>query len=545
MLARMTEALPLLAGGPRDQPARQRTLRETIAWSYDLLTPTEQALFAAVAVFVGGWTLAAAEAVYGAIDGGAGTVLDATVALLDHHLIRREAHAEGEPRFAMLETIREYARERLAAGGGQEAVARAHCRYYLNRAEQVRPALYSQSSSAAQQAEAIGWFAAEHDNLRAALQWSVTVGEAELAVRLAIAAKLFWQIRGHLTEGRRWFAAALAHAEGVPPLLRGQALDATGWLIGMQGDYAAARAHIEESLAIARSYDAKERIASSLFDLAMIAHYEGDYAGELPLLQESLAIARALGDLHRVGLILINLGTVARQRGEHRRARAYLGESLQLLREAGDMQHSTIPLHFLGVLARDVGDYTTARNYLEESLMISRTFGETYWQAHSLGELGTVARDEGDYPAARERYEESLAIVQALGDRRGIVHSLVGLATMEHRVGNDGAAHEHGTKALRLADALGEREGIALCLDVLAEIAGARGDALHAARLWAAATGLRTRLATPLPPIDRAYQAQAISVVRAGDGESAWNAAWQEGQAMDMRQAVRVALRME
>jgi predicted ATPase len=543
MLARMAAALPLLAGGPRDLPARQQTLRNTIAWSYDLLTPNEQTLFAALSVFVGGWTLPAAEAVYAAMGGAAGDILEVTGALAEHNLIRRVAEWEGEPRFGMLETIREYARERLVASGRQAAIARVHCLYYLSFVEQFRPAISIERWPVGwTQAEALPLLEHEHGNARAALEWAVERGESEIALRLAKGMKMFLQIRGYITEGRRWFEVALKLAEHVQPLLRAIALDQAGGLAMMQGDYATARVLAEEGLAIARALGHPTLTASLLFNLALTAEMQADYPAARRLHEESLAIARGLGDAQRTAFLVGRLGMLARQRGEYGPAQALVEESLQLMREADDTRGIGWILNDLAMLARDQGDYATAQTYLEESLQIRRRYNDKRGLARCLNALGLVARDVGDYPTARERYQECLAIAQAVGDRRAIVGALVALGAVEHRAGDDRIAFDLCSQALRVADELGLRDIIAACLDVIAEIASARGDTLHAARLWGAADALRAAMEIRLPLVDQAYYERTIGAVRSQCVEDLWMAAWEAGRDMDPVQAVRIAL---
>jgi tetratricopeptide (TPR) repeat protein len=478
-------------------------------------------------------------------------VLDATAALVDHNLIRSDAHAEGEARFGMLETIREYARERLIASGRQDAVARAHAAYYRAFGDQFYQTPSGYWASGMNVSDVLARIEAEHDNLRAALGWAVAVGEAELALDLARVTKLFWQTRGHFSEGRRWFAAALALATDVPSPFRARALDAASMLARFHGDYAAARVLAEEGLAIWRDLDAqsfpdaKRGLSSMLFIRGEIAREEYDFAAARALYEESLAIGREREDGLRMGFALRSLGEMARRGGEYRTARSQLEESLRLLRESGHPSLGALSLQSLGLLARDVGEYATARAYLDESLVISRTAGETYWLARTLQALGLVAHDAGDDVAARARYAESLAIVRASGDRQGMVHALIGLGAVEHRAGNDETAQVRCIEALQIARAIGDQESIAACLEVLAAIAAVRGMTLDAARFWAAAAALRAAVGIALPPVDRARQEQTISAARAGSAESAWRAAWQEGQAMDMEQVVHSALRKD
>jgi predicted ATPase/transcriptional regulator with XRE-family HTH domain len=577
MLARMTQPLQVLVGGPRDQPVRHQTLRDTIAWSYDLLTPGEQALFACLTIFVGSWTLAAAEAVSPAIGGDTGMALDALSALVDHHLIRQAGEVAGELRFGMLETIREYARERLVASGREAEVAEGHARYFLAYVEWLRPAIYgTKQETGPNQEEAMAILEAEHDNLRAALAWALAAGEGELALRLGIAVKKFWQVRGYLAEGRRWLTAALAQATDVPPLLRVQAIDMVSYLMRLQGDYASARALAEEGLVIVRALQGEGDAATAglpfsltqqgirasdegddyvsqcqvwlgsiLFNLGMTAQDQHADAEARAYYEESLALFRPLDDTHRIGFLLLCLGELAQRAGAYDDARNDYEESLRLLRESGDTQGMIYPLNDLGVLARDVGDHAAARTYLTEGVAIRRALTAGPGLAQSLDSLATLERDVGHYAEARALHEESLALSQTAGDRPGIVRSLTGLAVMHLRAGDTAAAGVQCEAGLRMADELGDKQGIAACLSVLAEMSGVQGKVLRAAQLWAAATALRAAVGVQLPPVDRAHEERSISAAQAGCSESTWNAAWQAGWTMPVEQAVRVAFRKD
>jgi tetratricopeptide (TPR) repeat protein len=468
-------------------------------------------------------------------------------ALAEHNLIRLVAEWEGEPRFGMLETIREYARECLVANGHAQAVARAHAAFFVVFGEQFYQTPNRNWASGMNQSDVLARFEAEHDNLRAAMGWATTAGEAEIALKLASQTKMFWQIRGHLTEGRRWFEATLAQAANVSPALRARALDSASFLTWMQGDYAAARTFAEEGLAICRDldaqayWDAKRALSSILYILAMIAQDQYDYATARACYEESFALGRDLGDAWRMGFTLLSLGTLSQRRGEYENARTYFQESLHVMRECGNTHGSAYPLNDLGALARDEGDLIAARKWLAESLVIRRDIGEKRALAQSLNNLGIVERDGGNYAAARALHEESLTLLRALGDRQGIAYALVSLAVLEHRTENDATAQGLCQESLHMAYHLGDRHGIAACLNLLAEIASAQ-EMLHAARLWGAANALRASIEMRLPPVDQAYYERVLASARALCTESAWAAAWEEGQHMGLEQAIRIAL---
>ncbi|OGG56550.1 MAG: hypothetical protein A3F84_22560, partial [Candidatus Handelsmanbacteria bacterium RIFCSPLOWO2_12_FULL_64_10] len=389
MLARLGRRLPLLTGGARDLPARQQTLRNAIAWSYDLLDAGEHTLFRRLAVFVGGFTLEAAEAVCRELSVGAVREpplqvidvdgLDGLESLVSKSLLRQEEVA-GEPRFIMLETIQEYALERLTESGEAEAMRRQHAEYFLALAEGAETELRGP-----QQALWLNRLEEEHDNLRAALRWSIERGEAEQGLRLGGALWRFWEVHGYLTEGRERLAGLLTlTGTSGRTAARAKALNGAGVLASRQGDYAAARALHEESLAIRRTLDDKQGIAWSLNNLGLVAADQGDYAAARALHEESLAIRRTLDDRQGIAASLNNLGLVVANQGDHARARALYEESLGILGALGNRQ---------GI-------------------------------ANLLNNLGNVAYGQGDCAAARALYEESLAIRRALGDRWGISNSL-------------------------------------------------------------------------------------------------------------------------
>jgi predicted ATPase len=270
LLARLSNRLPLLTGGARDLPARQQTMRATIAWSYDLLRPAEQSLFRRLAVFAGGWTLEAAEA---AGADGAGEVLDRLDALLSQSLLRREVRPGGESRYTMLETIREYALERLEESGATAQARQVHATYFLALAEEAEPALRGPEQARWQQR-----LEQEHDNIRAVLAWTLAQANGTggalpiqgthsmleprvLGLRLAGALERFWTWRGYDTEGRRWLETLLAGSDKAPPQVRARACTTLGTLAWVSDDYAAAEAHHAQALALYRVLDDQQGTA--------------------------------------------------------------------------------------------------------------------------------------------------------------------------------------------------------------------------------------------------------------------------------------------
>jgi len=330
MLARLEHRLAVLTGGPRDLPARQQTLRQAIAWSDDLLPSAEQALFRRFAIFVGGSTLEAAETVIG-IDGaraGLG-VFDGIASLVDKSLLRRDEGEDAEPRFRMLETIREYALERLLEAGESDQFHRRHADHCLALAEQAEPGLIGP-----QQATWLDRLEADHDNLRAALSWLAERGPVDHGLRLGAALKRFWRARGHIMEGSERMAALLSlpDAQGRTTS-RAKALHAAGQLTREQGNYGEARALFEESLDIYRATDDPRGIGWAFVDLGFLSRYQGDYAAARSLFEESLELLKRIGDMEGIAASLGNLGLIARDQGDLGAAEVRLEESLAVWRQ--------------------------------------------------------------------------------------------------------------------------------------------------------------------------------------------------------------------
>ena len=332
LLARLSNRLAVLTTGARDQPERLRTMRATIAWSDDLLSPEEQALFRRLAVFAGGCTVEAAEAVIPPAGDCEVDVLEGIASLLDHGLLRRADDLGDGPRFGMLETIREFALERLETSGEADPIRRAHAAYFVDLAERSEPHLYGFE-------EAPTWLArlgAEHHNLRAALTWAEAQGEVELSLRLGTALVPFWFTRGYPTEGRIWLERALAGTANAAPPMRAKALMGAARLATQQGDYGRATLWAEESLALAEAAGDPRGVAGALHGLGTLAGDQGDHARATALNTRALGLYRACGDMRGAAFMLNNLGLVASRQGDLARATTLLEEALALFRRIGD-----------------------------------------------------------------------------------------------------------------------------------------------------------------------------------------------------------------
>ena len=373
ILARLAHRLQLLTGGARDLPARQQTLRNTIAWSHDLLAGPEQALFRRLAVFVGGCTMAAAEAVCE----GESDVLDGVDSLAAQSLVQCVRAIAGDGRFVMLETIREFGLERLAESGELSARRRRHAEYYLTLAEEAEAGLRGPDARA--------WLErleAEHDNLRAALEWSLAGGvdEAagcEVSLRLGGALAWFWHLRGYAGEGRRWLARALAAAP-APSAARVKALCGAGVLAHFQRDSAAARTSLEQGLGLAAERGDRWATAWALHLLGRVAYFDGDARTARSFGERSLALARDLGDDWLVAWALHLLGLAAHIAGDFPTARARYEQSLALRRELGHQDGIGILLELLGTVAYREGDFDTARARYVDAVTLQRELGSPW-----------------------------------------------------------------------------------------------------------------------------------------------------------------------
>ncbi len=393
LLSRLELRLPLLTGGPRDLPSRLQTMRDAIAWSYDLLAPEQQTLFRRLAVFVGGFTPEAAADVYGPLapsDRGPATgvdaVFDGIAALIDQSLVQAIDGPDGEPRYRMLETIREYGLERLGATGEEAATQERLAAWGVALAERAEPALFLRSDHGR-------WanrLTTEHDNLRAALAWAEETGAAETDLRLAGGLWWFWYLRGHWSEGRRWLERALARNVGAPAAARARALVGVGTL----------------------------------------AHFQGDDARAVAVTEEGLALWRQVGDPRGAGYALLLLGAVAEDRGDYDPAVPLLEEALSLLRDAGYQALATQTLYHLGVVTHGQGDHARATMLLEEALALSRELGDAWNTAIALLHLGLVAGELGDHGRAGACFAEGLALHRAGGNKEGIVKGLASIAVL-------------------------------------------------------------------------------------------------------------------
>ncbi len=549
ILARLDSRLTLLTGGARDLPARQQTLRATIEWSYDLLNEQEKLLFHRLSIFVGGRSLEAIEIVCN-VDRLSPEIFGVVSSLVEKSLLQPYESSASETRFWMLETIHEYAKERLQANPREaEAVASSHAHFFLQLAEDAEPHLRGPDQ--------IEWFSrleAEHDNLKAALRWALETENANVGLRLVVALKDFWHRRGYVTEGREWLSAALMLLSPAPgsfetanqdvelTTIQVKALTGAGVLAFWQGDYTGSRTFYEQSLALSRQLRDKSLDAHALNGLGDVARFKSEFEQAKALFEEGLAISKEVEDLWGVAKSLSNLGYLAYRAGDHARARALHEESLDLYRKLGDKSEIGGALWRLALVAREEGDYSLARSVLDEALIISREVGDKGRIALSINSLGELKRLQNHYPAARSFYEDALVRFRELGDKWNIAVTLHNLGHILHRQEDLEQARSYFVESLTMCHELGDKEMVAACLAGLGGVSSTLRQPHKAARLLAAAEALLESVGTFLDPADRMEYQRNTNAARAQTDEMAWDAAWAEGRAMSMEEAISCAL---
>ncbi|MDQ2807282.1 MAG: tetratricopeptide repeat protein, partial [Chloroflexota bacterium] len=502
-------ALPVLSGGLPHLPARQQTLRGAIGWSYALLAPAEADLFAGVAVFSGGFGLDAAAAVLApaAEIAGLRAGLDS---LAEKSLLRQEPGDDAAPRYAMLETIREYAAEQLAERPAGAALQARHAAFYLAQAEAA-------AATAATPAHA-AWVArleADHANLIVALTWGRQVGgAAALGLRLALALASFWILRGYLSEGEQWLTGYLA-APQLPPELRLRARGELSRIMGVQGDLNQTRAFSWETLALARQLGDRAATALALNQLGNLAYVQGDFVASGAFYRESLSLRRQVGDRAAIAGSLNNLGLVALAQYAPALARTYLQESLVVARELGDAHSLVFALNNLASVDLHTGDFARAEDLLRESLLVSQQLGYRPGMAGALTDLSDVARLRGDWDAAVRLGHEGLTLWRALAIHSGISGALLTLARTTLAQAQAAVAGPLFQESLQLYGSQNRKPDMADCLRGLAVVVGGLGDTDRAARLAGAASALFAALDMSAPDARQLPDVQALAALQA------------------------------
>jgi tetratricopeptide (TPR) repeat protein len=582
--ARLDDCFRLLTGGPRTALPRQKTLRATLDWSYDLLSARERIILPRLSVFAGGWTIEAAEAVCAGEGVESKDVLDLLAGMVHKSLVLLEERGNrraGSARYRLLDTVRQYAREILLAGGTDTVVRRrfrAWCLAFAERADAMIEGL--------EQETWLDRIDTELDNLRAVMARSLTDAEVtEAGMRLATALRWFWALRLRIDEGRWWLEATLAAGGAVSVAARAAALYAAGRLADLHGDRERAHALYTQCFPLFQQLGDNNRLAYTLHWLSWHAHRLGDHERGAALREESLRLFRESGDKQGFAQTLIMLGSDAQQQGDFVQAAAYWEEALTLLRELGVTWNLSVLLMELAGVARVRGDYAGAESYLAEGLTLYQELGfmDGIVAAHSyLGEvaaaqgeldqaaawfqrglalcgdderqkvhlpqyrygLGNVARLRGDYRRAIALFEESLTEIREAGVPGPLARVLTDLGYAVHDQGDAARAQALYRESLALLGSKGYKPHIARNLEGLATVSARHGQPERAARQFGVAAALRDLMGAPLPPSERSAIESSLAAVRAALGVDTFEAAWTVGRTLGLDEAVAEALRI-
>jgi predicted ATPase/DNA-binding SARP family transcriptional activator len=534
---RLDDRFSLLTNGDRAGPARHRTLEATIDWSHGLLSGPEQALFARLAVFAGGFTLEAAEAVCPSDDAERATVLGTLGRLVDRSLVNRSDGPSGAVRFGLLETIRAYASDRLVGAPGAAALRARHAECFTELAETAAVRLPSPDQGA--------WLLRlrlEQDNIRSAISWSIGAGRRETALRLAYALWLYWELDGSPAEGVRWLEAALESVASVPEVLRAKARVAAGFMALDIGEHDRAKGHALAAVEMSERTGDAHGVAMARHLLGAVAMFTGDQRLASTELHAALDRFRDLGDRLNVAWTLHHIGQMLRMEGRFASARSAHEESLELYRLEGAELRTAYALWRLGIVAGHLDDDRTAAARCGEALALFTAMDDASGVAHVTATMGDLARIGGDIVAASDAYVRSLATFKELCDRRCIASSLKNLGVTAQARGDRSTARGLFEESLRLRIELNDPAGIAECLAGMAGLELSEGRADEAARLLGAAAAMRSALGVVPWMGDEQALADDAASARAALGPEGFESAWQAGGSLDRDAAVELAL---
>jgi predicted ATPase/class 3 adenylate cyclase len=531
MLARLVAddgraRLRLLAGGPRDLPSRQQTLRDAIAWSYDLLDEPERLAFHRLAVFSGGFSLEAAEALCASSEPLDGDLFDTIASLVDKSFLRQEERA-GEPRFGMLEMLREFGLEQLEADG-EQAIRDAHAAYFLELAERSKGALRGRL-----QRQAFELLEQEHENLRAAQSWLHAQGRVDQELRLTASLWQFWWVTGRLSEGERRLHKALDQpSDGAlaGSATRASALFGLGVMEMLKSDYPASRRDLAAAAVLYGRLGDSTSQALSEATLGQVETFTGNREAATKRLVPAIETLRALDRRWELALALAFDGFNALAAGDPARALASSSEGLAIVRQLGDRWGAAMHLGVLGLVALEVGEYEAARSSLEEAAAIRRSTGESFGLAHNLNSLGDLERRQNRPEQARQLYQQSLEAFRRVGVLNGEASSLHNLGYAHEALGDHALALGAFQQALALFQQLGDRRGIAECLAGLSGSLLGLGLPHLAARLFGASERLREATAATLSAVNRAEYARNLEALRAALDAATLAREWQDGR---------------
>lgn len=549
LLSRLDRSLPLLTGGARDLAARQQSLRNTIDWSYNLLEPAEQKLFTIIPVFVGGCTLNALEHIYTLLELEASDLPDQLESLIAQNLVRRRDQPNGEPRYWMLVTIREYGLERLASSDYERKARDAHASFFFDLAEQFGAAIRS-----SEQATWLDRMETEYDNLRATIQWYLTTAQITLVARMCGEIWMFWQARGYVSEGRQWLekivlAAGPLIGEQTDAFRRSMAsvYNSLGSLAGAQSDFSRANEAYARSLEITRDLGDKRSIARTLNNMGIFLSQQGLYAEAESCFQESFDLKQEVGDQVGISSAYNRLAEIAHIRGDYLRAEQHFNTSLALRRERNDMIWIADTLQNLSELYYDQGNFARCAELVEESLALAQPINYKELSAYLLFRRGLLRAEQREYSQAIASFEEGLDLARSIGDPIGISKGLQGLGQVAAAQNDHKTAIGYFRDALQLqiksrvynAEMAGTLEWLGT-LHLALEPATTE-NTLYATRLLAAAEALREKMGAPITPANQARYNIAMQAARSLQSQADFDAGWKLGRGLTFEQAAALA----
>jgi predicted ATPase/transcriptional regulator with XRE-family HTH domain len=520
LLARLTSRLALLTEGRRDGPARHQTLRAAIEWSYALLTDEEQRLFRRLSAFSGGFELVAAEAVAG--DGLTTPVLDLLASLVDKSLVQQRA--AGGPRFDLLATLHEYAREQLAAHGEAATIRERHAAHFLQIAEAAEARLQGP-----EQIAALDELEAEHDNLRAALGWALEHDPEGCGLRLGAALWLFWQIRGHFSAGRAWLDALIERSAGGRSVARVRALNGAGLLAWCQSDSERGEELCAASLCLARELGDPEGVAHALNNLGTIALSRCAFEEAMARCGESMAMAEELGLRWLYGWARLTIGQSLYELQRYEEALKALRDGLEAFRAIGGLRGCAAAFDFLAVVMQGQGDYEQAERHGLEALELRRALGDLQGIACTNEPLAMAARARGDYERAGALLEESSALLRDQGDHWRLAWAQISLSRVL-RAREPGRAAELLGLAVTLAERYDDPELLALSFTACAELLWQRGRAAEAVGLLGGADARLRQHGVQLRALDYEENQRLNLSLKSELGEAQFARLWADGQ---------------
>ncbi len=498
LLAHLDALTGFVLNQQQARSARQHTLRSAIAWSYESLTAEEQHLFRMLGVFVGGCSLDALEALVNPADDEDTMLTEHLATLLDKSMVQCEQRSASEPRFSMLTMLREYALEQLLLNNEYERVAMRHAQYYLD--------LVETASARLRGPEELVWLqrlSSTHDNIRAALEWSISSNNPTIALQLCATIWRFWHIKHHVSEGRRWLTRALAFDMHVEPAIRAKAYHAAATLATMQDDSDQAIYYYQQSLTLRRELNDIAGLAASTLNLGVLLYHQANYAQAQERTEEAINYYIALQNQRGLASALTNMGIVLQEQEHHGLAENYYNQALEILTE---LEH-------------------------------------TVGQANLLALLGTAAREQGQLDKAKALFMRSLELHRQIAAPE-ITTPLEGLGYIALAEGDSERARAYLHEHLRHAQTMEHPRFIIMALEAIAHLAVATGQPLKGVRLWGAANSLRTAIKAPLSSVLQRQHTAAQQRIQQQCSAAAWQQAWDQGAALHMEQVIEEAFQL-